>query len=54
MPNLDRERNVAVIPFGALDDDPGVKPERHIFVGDKANWYAISDDLPRFEQDPEY
>lgn len=52
MPRLDTERKIAVIPLGALDDDPGVKPVDHIFVADKADWHAITGDLPTFEQGP--
>jgi len=33
-----------------LDDDPGVRPESHIFVGSKAPWYDITDDLPQFAE----
>src|SRR5207249_10778962 len=28
MPRIDRERGFAVVPMGALDDDPGMRPER--------------------------
>ena len=38
-----------VIPTGLLDDDPGVRPCIHIFVGSKAPWHEIDDDLPAFE-----
>jgi hypothetical protein len=51
MPRIDRDRNLAVVPMGSLDDDPGGRPERHIFAASKAPWYAIADDLP---QDAEY
>jgi hypothetical protein len=51
MPRIDRDRNLAVVPMGSLDDDPGARPDRHIFAASKAPWYAIADDLP---QDPEY
>src|SRR5262245_9737665 len=47
MPRVDRERGIAVIPMGSLDDDPGVRPQRHIFAGSKAPWYDIPDDLPQ-------
>jgi len=47
MPRVDPERGIAVIPMGALDDDPGIRPSRHIFVGSKAPWYTIEDDLPQ-------
>ena len=52
MPRLDPDRGIAVIPFGALDDDPRAKPVRHIYVGDMAEWYEITDDLPVFNEAP--
>jgi hypothetical protein len=52
MPRVDRERDVAVVPMGAFDDDPGVRPQRHIFVGSKAPWYEIADDLPQHAELP--
>jgi hypothetical protein len=42
----------AVIPAGSLDDDPGVRPGLHIFVASKAAWYAITDQLPRYDDLP--
>ena len=47
MPRLDEERAIAIVPMGAFDDDPGVRPELHIFVDSKAAWEEITDDLPR-------
>ncbi len=38
------------VPTGLLDDDPGVKPALHIFVGSKAPWWEITDNLPQFEK----
>jgi hypothetical protein len=38
--------------LGTLDDDPGVKPSAHIFVGSKAPWYEISDKLPQHKEFP--
>ena len=36
------------IAAGTLDDDPGLRPERHIHVASKAPWYELPDDgLPR-------
>ena len=37
---------------GSLDDDPGVRPLAHIFVGSKAPWYELFDALPRFDAWP--
>ena len=52
MPRIDAGRNVALTPFGALDSDPGQRAEHHIFVGSKANWDVITDQLPQFEEMP--
>ena len=38
------------LPFGALDDDPGILPTLHIHVDSKAPWHTISDDLPQHPQ----
>ncbi len=35
------------VPAGLLDDDPGVRPERHIFVELLPAWDAIRDPLPQ-------
>lgn len=40
------------LPLGALDQDPGVRPEFHVFVGSKAPWYVIHDDLPQYDELP--
>lgn len=37
-------------PLGTLDDDPGVKPQCHVFVGSKAPWHEIADDLPQWQR----
>ena len=50
MPSLDSDRNLAVIPLGSLDDDPGVRPMDHIYVAYKCEWYDITDDLPRYAE----
>ncbi len=52
VPRLSHERKVAVIPAGCLDSDPGMRPSAHIFVGSKAGWFDISDDLPQFQEMP--
>jgi hypothetical protein len=40
------------IALGVLDEDPGVRAERHIFVGSKAPWFEITDDLPQHDEMP--
>jgi hypothetical protein len=39
-------------PVGTLDDDPGQRVQGHIFVGSRAPWVEITDDLPQFEEYP--
>jgi hypothetical protein len=38
--------------LGLLEQDPQRRALAHFFVGSKAPWYDISDDLPRFEKGP--
>ena len=37
------------VAMGTLVDDPTIRPTRHIFVGSKAPWFTITDDLPQHE-----
>jgi len=41
---VDHDRAVLA---GVLDDDPKVKPDKHIYVEFKAPWDTITDDLPQ-------
>jgi hypothetical protein len=36
------------VAMGSLTDAPAIRPSMHIFVGSKADWYEITDDLPQF------
>jgi hypothetical protein len=40
------------IALATLDDDPGVRPESHMFVRSKVPWFEITDDLPQYETYP--
>ncbi len=40
------------VPYGMLVDEPALKPIAHMFVGSKAPWYEIRDDLPQHEEYP--
>jgi len=52
---FDQTPSVYGLPLGPLDDDPGIKPDRHVHVADKAPWFDISDALPQYlgGRDPE-
>jgi hypothetical protein len=38
------------VALGSLVDAPSVRPTAHIFVGSKAPWFEITDDLPQYEE----
>ena len=39
----------AHVAMGTLVDAPSIRPAAHIFVGSKAPWFAITDDLPQYQ-----
>jgi len=45
-----REGAFVHVTMGTLVDDPSVRPTAHIFVGSKAPWFTITDDLPQHEE----
>lgn len=47
-----REGAYVRVPYGTLADEPTLKPTAHMFVGSKAPWYEILDDLPQYEEYP--
>jgi len=38
------------VAMGSLIDAPTIRPTEHIFVGSKAPWFEITDDLPQFDE----
>jgi hypothetical protein len=50
--SLVRDGAFVHVPMGTLVDDPTIRPTQHIFVGSKASWFTITDDLPQFEEFP--
>ena len=49
VPNPGADSSLCEIPAGLLEDDPALKPDKHIFVEHKASWFDITDDLPRYD-----
>jgi hypothetical protein len=41
------------VAMGTLVDDPSIRPNEHIFVGSKAPWHTITDDLPQYDGFPQ-
>ena len=40
------------VAMGTLIDTPTIRPTAHIFVGSKAPWHQITDDLPQYQEFP--
>jgi hypothetical protein len=38
------------VAMGTLLDDPSIRPTAHIFVGSKAPWFTITDNLPQYQE----
>jgi len=39
-----------IIPAGALDDEPDIRPDHRIFCADQAAWSKDPESVPRYEQ----
>ena len=39
--------DIVLLRMGTLDPPFDIRPERHIWVSHKPDWYAITDDLPQ-------
>jgi hypothetical protein len=49
VPEPDPKADVFEIAAGLLDDDPGLRPDRHIMTEYKAPWMDLGDELPSFQ-----
>ena len=38
--------------LGTMDGTPPLPPGYHIYVGSRAPWYTITDDLPQYDTEP--
>lgn len=47
-----REGRFVHVAYGTLRDAPALAPQLHIFVGSKAPWHTITDDLPQHDELP--
>ena len=45
-----RDGQYVHVAMGSLVDTPSIRPTEHIFVGSKAPWFEITDDLPQFDE----
>lgn len=42
-----RESDYVAVMAGTLDESPGLRAAEHIHVGDKGDYYQLTDDLPK-------
>lgn len=49
VPNPAADTELVEIPAGLLDDDPEMKPDKHIFVELKSPWFEVTDHLPQYD-----
>jgi hypothetical protein len=45
-----RDGEYVHVAYGSLVDAPSLSPTEHIFVGSKAPWFEITDELPQNEE----
>jgi hypothetical protein len=45
-----REAKFVHVALGTLADAPTIRPSKHMFVGSKAPWFTITDDLPQWPE----
>jgi hypothetical protein len=50
MPSFEAADDWFEVAAGILDDDPGLRPDRHIFIDCGSAWYEILDDLPQLTE----
>jgi hypothetical protein len=48
--SLAREGAFVHVALGTLIDEPSIRPSAHIYVGSKAAWVTITDDLPQHHE----
>ncbi|WP_238481050.1 GFA family protein [Dyella telluris] len=48
-----REGAFVHVAMGTLVDAPSIRPDKHIYVGSKAPWFDITDDLPQYLELPD-
>ena len=49
---LGSEPDFLYVSMGVIDGDPPRPDAYHIYVGSKAPWHEILDDLPQYEAEP--
>jgi hypothetical protein len=45
-----RDGAFAHVAMGSLVDEPKIRPSARVFVGSKAPWFTITDELPQYDE----
>lgn len=53
LPWFTRNDKYVLVPGGALDEDPGVRPTCNIHWASRAEWLVESSELPKIDAEPE-
>lgn len=53
MVELTSEPDDLYLAMGTMEGELALPPGYHIYVGSKASWHRIGDDLPQYETEPE-
>lgn len=52
LPSMQMDGGLLVVPAGSLDSDVPIKPQGHIYWGNKANWDDALEKIVKFNQLP--
>ena len=52
LPWHSRNGKLVIVPAGALDSDPGVRPARNVHHASRAPWAVACEELPVFDDEP--
>jgi hypothetical protein len=44
------QEDIVVFALGSLDSNIERRPDAHIYVGSKANWFELNDELPKYTE----
>jgi hypothetical protein len=50
VPVVNSIKKHVIIPAGLLDQAPDLVPSVNLYVGSKASWYSVNDNLPSFDE----
>jgi len=53
LPNIQMDGALLVVPAGSLDVDVNIKPDGHIFWGNRANWDNELENVKKFDKLPD-